>query len=150
MAGQTAKIASLCECGSMASRQVNQFILRDELWWDSEFSCGSCGTYLCEHAGPGPAPDEVREALLSAHGAVRLRLVGSVPALVPALKVFREISAVSLSRARELVGELSRDGLVGTLPEMEFLKVRLRTRGVPVDVDRPPHPDATSGAAGPS
>ncbi|OEV22528.1 hypothetical protein AN221_01290 [Streptomyces nanshensis] len=120
----------------MAVRQVNQFILHDELWWDSEFSCGSCGTYLCEHAGPGPAPDDVRETLLAAHGSVRLRLVGSVPSLVPALKVFREVSAASLSRARELVGELSRDGLVGTLSEMEFLKARLQTRGVPVDVDR--------------
>lgn len=136
MTGQTAKIASLCECGSKAARQVSQFILHDELWWDSEFSCGSCGTFLCEHAGPGPAPDDVREALLAAHGPVGLRLVGSVPSLVPALKVFREVAADSLSRARELVGELSHDGLVGTLSEMEFLKARLRARGVPVDVDR--------------
>lgn len=136
MTGQTAKIASLCECGSMAARQVNQFILHDELWWDSEFSCGSCGTYLCEHSGPGPAPDDVRQALLSAHGPVRLRLVGSVPSLVPALKVFREAAGESLSRARELVGELSHDGLVGTLSEMEFLKARLQMRGVPVGVDR--------------
>lgn len=75
-------------------------------------------------------------ALLAAHDPVRLRLVGSVPSLVPALKVFREDTAASLSRARELVGELSHDGLVGTLPEMEFLKARLQMRGVPVDVDR--------------
>lgn len=136
MTGQTAKIAALCDCGSTAARQVNQFILHDELWWDSEFSCGSCGTYLCEHSGPGPAPDDVRQALLSAHGSVRLRLVGSVPSLVPALKVFREAAGASLSRARELVGELSHDGLVGTLSEMEFLKARLQMRGVPVGVDR--------------
>lgn len=58
--GQTARIASRCECGSVAVRQVSQFVLRDELWWDSEFSCGSCGIHLCEHAGPGPAPDDVR------------------------------------------------------------------------------------------
>lgn len=120
----------------MAVRQVNQFVHHDELWWDSEISCGSCGTYLCEQAGPGPAPDDVREALLAAHGSVRLRLVGSVPSLVPALKVFREVAAASLSRARELVGELSQGGLVGTLAEMEFLKARLRMRGVPVDIDR--------------
>ncbi|MFE5852618.1 MULTISPECIES: hypothetical protein [unclassified Streptomyces] len=52
------------------------------------------------------------------------------------LKVIREVSAVSLSRARELVGELGRDGLVGTLSEMEFLKARLQLRGVHVDIDR--------------
>ncbi|MCX4451215.1 hypothetical protein ACFWNC_05055 [Streptomyces sp. NPDC058369] len=136
MTGQTAKITSPCECGTMAMRQVNQFILHDELWWDSEFSCGSCGTYLCEHAGPGPAPAEVREALLAAHGPVKLRLVSPVPSLVPVLKVFREATAASLSQARELVGELSHDGLVGTLPEMEFLKARLQMRAVPVDIDR--------------
>ncbi len=68
----------------MAVRRVNRCILRDELWWDSEFSCGSCGTCLCEHAGPGRAPDDVREALFAAHGPVRLRLVDPVPSLVPA------------------------------------------------------------------
>ncbi|MFJ7206756.1 hypothetical protein ACIQWR_24905 [Streptomyces sp. NPDC098789] len=78
----------------------------------------------------------MREALLAAHGPVRLRLAGPVPGLVPALKVFREVTAASLSRARELVGELSNEGLVGTLSEMEFLKARLRMRGVPVDLER--------------
>ncbi|WP_275402690.1 hypothetical protein [Streptomyces sp. SID10853] len=41
-----------------------------------------------------------------------------------------------MSRARELVEELTHDGLVGTLSEMEFLKARLQMRGFPVDVDR--------------
>ncbi|GAA2639826.1 hypothetical protein GCM10010411_95170 [Actinomadura fulvescens] len=109
---------------------------RNELWWDSEFSCASCGAYMCEDSGPGPAPDHVREALLTAHGPARLRLAGPVPSLVPALKVVREISATTLSRARELVEELSHEGLTGTLPEMEFLKARLQLRGVPVNLDR--------------
>ncbi|MDX3616071.1 hypothetical protein OG920_13890 [Streptomyces europaeiscabiei] len=52
------------------------------------------------------------------------------------MKVLREISAASLSRARELAGELSNDGLVGTLSEMEFLKIRLQLRGVHVDIDQ--------------
>ncbi|MFI6583195.1 hypothetical protein [Embleya sp. NPDC050493] len=99
MTGQTAKIASLCECGSAAVRQVNQFIDNGELWWDTEFSCDGCGTYLCEDSGRGTAPDDVREALLAVHGPARLRLVHPVPSLLPALKVFREVSAVSLSQA---------------------------------------------------
>ncbi|GAA2474029.1 hypothetical protein ACFPFX_12365 [Streptomyces mauvecolor] len=136
MSGQTVKIASRCECGSLAVRQVNQFVLDDELWWDSEFFCETCGTYLCEHAGPGSAPDDVRQALFAAHGSVRLRLTGPAPSLVPLLKVFREISAASLPQARDLAGELSRDGLVGTLSEMEFLKARLHRRGVRVDISR--------------
>ncbi|MEY9969050.1 hypothetical protein ABIA33_007137 [Streptacidiphilus sp. MAP12-16] len=137
MSGQTAKIATRCfACGAMAVRQVNQFILHDALWSDSEFSCAACGTYICEDSGPGTAPDDVREALLAAHGPARLRLTGPMPSLVPALKVFREVSAVSLSRARELVSELSGDGLEGTLSEMEILMARLRTRGIPVDIDQ--------------
>lgn len=137
MRGQTAKIATRCgKCGAMAVRQVNQFIYHDVLWSDSEFSCAACGTQMCEDSGPGTAPDHVREALLAANGPARLRLTGPMPSLVPALKVFREVSAVSLSRARELVGELSGDGLEGTLPEMEFLMARLRARGVPVKIDQ--------------
>ncbi|WP_449486519.1 ArsR/SmtB family transcription factor [Streptomyces avidinii] len=33
--GQTAKAAVGCECGGTAVRQVSQFVLRGELWWDS-------------------------------------------------------------------------------------------------------------------
>ncbi|MDY0814711.1 hypothetical protein [Kitasatospora purpeofusca] len=137
MTGQTVKIAALCECGHMAVQQVNQFINRGELWWDAEFSCDSCGSYRCEHAGPGTAPDdEWRQALLAANGAARLRLVRPVPSLVQAMKVFRDVSGVSLPQARGLVEQLSSDGVVGTLAEMEFLKTRLQLRGIPVDVDR--------------
>ncbi|GHF77782.1 hypothetical protein GCM10018790_64880 [Kitasatospora xanthocidica] len=53
MIGQTVKIGALCECGDMAVRQVNQYINYDELCWDAEFFCVSCGSYRCEHAGPG-------------------------------------------------------------------------------------------------
>ncbi|ARI50707.1 hypothetical protein ACWEJZ_32910 [Streptomyces bacillaris] len=136
MTGQTAKTASRCACGSMAVRQVNQFVLSDELWWDSEFSCGACGTYLCDHAGPGPAPDDVREALLTAHGPVRLRLACPVPSLGPVMKVLRESAAISLSQARELAQDLSQEGLAGTLPEMEFLKARLQLRGIHATIGR--------------
>ncbi|MCX5214905.1 hypothetical protein OG689_37565 [Kitasatospora sp. NBC_00240] len=136
MTGRTASIEAPCACGSTAVRQVNQFVLNDELWWDSEFSCEACGRYMCEHAGPGAAPDGVREALLAAHGPVRLRPAGPLPSAVAAMKVFREVSAASLSRARELVEELRRDGLVGTAAEMELLASRLTRRGVPVEVGR--------------
>jgi hypothetical protein len=119
----------------MAVRQVNQFINHGELWWDAEFFCDSCGAYMCEHTGSGAAPvDERREALLAANGPARLRLAGPVSSLVPALKVFREISAVTLPQARELVEELRRDGVVGTLSEMELLKTRLQPRGIPTEI----------------
>lgn len=135
MTGQTAKIAVLRECGESAVRHVNQYIGIDQLCRDAEFCCDSCGSYRCEYAGPGQPPDaEWREALLAANGAARLRLAGPAPGLVLALKVFREVSGVSLSQARRLVDQLSGDGVTGTLAEMEFLRTRLELRGIRADL----------------
>lgn len=116
-------------------RQVNQFIHRDELWWDAEISCDTCGVAGCENSNPGRPPEDVRDALLTAHGAARLRVVGPMPSLVPVLKVLREVSGASLPDARDHAAELRGDGMVGTLTEMEFLRMHLRRRGVPVDVE---------------
>ncbi|MGA5471235.1 DUF6207 family protein [Streptomyces arboris] len=78
--GQTAKIASRCACGMMAMRQVNQFILPDELVWESEFSCGACGTYLCDHACPGPSQPPVPPyAATVCHAACRDVALSSEP-----------------------------------------------------------------------
>ncbi len=88
----------------------------------------------CENSNPGRPPDDVRGALLTAHGAARLRVVGPTPTLVPVLKVLREVSGASLPDAREHADELRGDGMVGTLTEMEFLGMHLRRRGVPVEV----------------
>ncbi|MEV4114155.1 hypothetical protein [Nonomuraea sp. NPDC049695] len=135
MTEQTAKIESRCDgCGGTLVRQVNQFIHRNQLWWDAEFSCASCGDGGCEHSGPGQAPEDVRNALLAKHGPSRLCVVGQVSSLVSVMKVVREVSQVSLPRARELADELTDTGLVGTLAEMEFLKTRLRSRGVTAEV----------------
>ncbi|WP_232246292.1 hypothetical protein [Kitasatospora mediocidica] len=114
---------------------MNQFIQRDDLWWDAEISCDTCGMAGCEDSSPGRPPEDVRKALLTAHGPARLRVVGPMPSLVPALKVLREVSGASLPDARKQVDELRRGGLVGTLTEMEFLRLRLRRLGVPVDVE---------------
>ncbi|MDH6120258.1 hypothetical protein ABH930_006220 [Kitasatospora sp. GAS204A] len=114
---------------------MNQFIQSDELWWDSEISCATCGLAGCENAGPGRPPEDVRNALLAAHGAARLRVAGPMPSLLSALKVLREVFGASLREAREQADELRREGLVGTRAEMEFLAVRLRRRGVPVGVE---------------
>ncbi|GAA2316719.1 hypothetical protein GCM10010149_81050 [Nonomuraea roseoviolacea subsp. roseoviolacea] len=135
MTGQTAKIPSRCDrCGGSSVRQVNQFINCGQLWWDAEFSCAFCGDGGCEHAGPGQAPEDVRSALLAEHGPSRLCVVGPVASLVSVMQVLREVAKVSLPRARELADELTDTGLVGTLAEMEFLRNRLRSRGVIAEV----------------
>ncbi|MEW1845937.1 hypothetical protein AB0392_48985 [Nonomuraea angiospora] len=114
---------------------MNQFIDRGQLWWDAEASCASCGIGWCEHPDSGEPPEDVRSALLAAHGPSRLRVVGPVPNLVSVLKVLREVWEVPLPQARELADELTHAGLVGTLAEMEFLQTRLRGRGVAAEVN---------------
>lgn len=135
MTGQTAKVKSRCvSCEGTQVRQVNQFIHCGELCWDAEVSCASCGAGWCEQFGTGETPEDIRSALLAEHGPSRLCAVGSAPSLVAVLKVLRDVWEVSLPRARELADELTDTGLVGTLAEMEYLKTRLRTRGVAAEV----------------
>ncbi|MBE1585975.1 hypothetical protein ACFPOI_45265 [Nonomuraea angiospora] len=135
MTEQTAKIESRCDgCGGILVRQVNQFIDRGQLWWDAEASCASCGVGWCESFESGKPPEVVRSALLAANGPSRLRVVGPAPNLVSVLKVLREVCEVPLPQARELADELIDAGLVGTLVEMEFLRTRLRGRGVAAEV----------------
>ncbi|MFB6892822.1 hypothetical protein ACFCX4_26315 [Kitasatospora sp. NPDC056327] len=134
--GRTVAIAVACACGAAAVRQVSQFVGRDGPWWDAEFSCDGCGLRMCEYAGPGPAPDAAwRRALVAVHGTARLRSAGPLPRAVAAMKVFREVHAVPPARARELVEQLGRDGVPGTVPELEFLASRMRGAGVPVVLD---------------
>ncbi|GAA2212961.1 hypothetical protein GCM10009850_084230 [Nonomuraea monospora] len=113
---------------------MNQFIDRGRLCWDVEAACQSCGVGWCEGFGSDETPEDIRAALLAEHGPSRLHVAGPVPSLVPVLKVLREVWKVSLPRARELAGDLTSTGLAGTLAEMEFLAIQLRSRGVTAEV----------------
>ncbi|MFE2411480.1 hypothetical protein ACFXDE_24340 [Kitasatospora sp. NPDC059408] len=156
---QGVELAARCDgCGGTATRWVRQFVQERgprqgrgpgwELWWDSEGSCRDCGAAWCEHAGPEPAPEAVREALLTAHGPFRLRPAGASVDAVAALRVFRTFraspvlpegdGAVPLGRARELLGEFRDFGLVGTEAEMTVLGLLLRDHGVPAEVSTGP------------
>ncbi|MEU8514440.1 hypothetical protein AB0C76_23025 [Kitasatospora sp. NPDC048722] len=152
------ELAVRCDgCGGTAARRVRQFVQergrrqgqgpRWELWWDSEESCRHCGAACCEHAGPEPTPEAVREVLPTAHGPFRLRPAGASVDAVAALRAFRAFrafraspvlqegdAAVSLGRARELLGEFRDFGLVGTEVEMTVLGLLLRDHGVPAEV----------------
>ncbi|MFF8279874.1 hypothetical protein ACF05T_27835 [Streptomyces lateritius] len=80
-------------------------------------------------------PENIRQALIQAHGAARLRLSSGVPSLVPVLKVLREAGELSLAEARAQATRLAGAGLVGTLVEMRILAVRLQARAVTVTVE---------------
>ncbi|MFI6155182.1 hypothetical protein ACIBCA_21130 [Kitasatospora sp. NPDC051170] len=137
-AEQGARMAVRCaECGGEAVRSVGQFL--DDggrtLAWDAESFCPGCDDAMCEHSGPGPAPQDVREALLTAHGPARLRLAGPLADPVAALRALREGTGASLRRTRELLEELREFGLAGTAVEMAFWRARLAERGVGAEVE---------------
>ncbi|MFJ9776243.1 hypothetical protein ACIRVF_34265 [Kitasatospora sp. NPDC101157] len=135
---QGARTAVRCgDCGGAAVRSFGQFLDRDrgrELCWDAELHCPSCDLYMCEHSGPGPMPEDLRTALLTAHGPARLRLSGPLGDPVAALRALREGAGTSLGRTRELLAELREFGLAGTTVEMARWRVRLGERGVTTEV----------------
>jgi hypothetical protein len=129
-ATQGVKVTSTCAaCGGVLVRDVGQFIDRGQLRWGVEGRCQACLNAWCE-MGAGPAPQEIRQALLAEHGAVRLRLATSEASLVPVLRALREMLHLSLGQARLTAAELSGAGLVGTCVEIEHLAEGLRKRSV--------------------
>jgi hypothetical protein len=94
-----------------------------------------CLNGWCEQDSGPVTPENIRQALLQAHGPARLRLSGDVPSLVPVLQALRDAQALSLGEARAQAAELTGTGLIGTLVEMEVLAVHLRRRGIAASVE---------------
>ncbi|UYQ60442.1 hypothetical protein [Streptomyces peucetius] len=80
----------------------------------------------------GPAPEEIRQALLTEHGAAGLRLAHKEGSLVPVLRALRELHHLSLGEARLVAADLQAAGLVGTPMEIAYLAQGLRVRSVAV------------------
>ncbi|MCX4986045.1 hypothetical protein [Streptomyces sp. NBC_00572] len=131
-ATQGVTLTSQCaSCGGELVRDVGQFIERGRLWWGVEGQCRACPNAWCE-MDTGPAPEEIRQALLTRHGAVWLRLANEAASLVPVLQALRETHHLSLGEARLTAAELRAVGMVGTSVEIEYLAERLRNRSVAV------------------
>ncbi|MET7494081.1 hypothetical protein [Streptomyces sp900116325] len=120
-------------CGGELARDVGQFIDRGRLWWGVEGQCQACPNAWCE-MDTGPAPEEIRQALLTEHGAARLRLANKEANLVPVLRALREMHHLSLSEARLVAADLKAAGLVGTSVEIVYLAEGLRNRSVTVTI----------------
>jgi hypothetical protein len=82
----------------------------------------------------GPAPEEIRQALLTKHGAARLRLANKEASLVPVLRALREMHQLPLGEARLVAADLKAVGLVGTSVEIAYLAEGLRNRSVAVTI----------------
>ncbi|MFE0605437.1 hypothetical protein ACFW2T_27370 [Streptomyces sp. NPDC058892] len=123
-------------CGGALVRDVGQFIERGQIRWGIEGRCQACAHGWCE-MGAGPAPEEIRQALLTQHGSTRLRLASETN-LVPVLRALREMRHLTLGEARLMAAELSGPGLVGTSVEMAHLAEGLRQRSVSTTIDPSP------------
>ncbi|KAA0932459.1 hypothetical protein FGF04_26200 [Streptomyces apricus] len=108
---------------------VGQFIEQGRLRWGVEGRCRDCPDAWCE-TGEGPAPEEIRQALLAEHGSIRLRLETGETCLVPVLRALRGMWDLSLDEARLAATDLKGTGLVGTSVEMAHLAEGLRERSV--------------------
>ncbi|MGW2770111.1 hypothetical protein [Streptomyces sp. NPDC001275] len=86
----------------------------------------------------GPAPEEIRQALLTKHGAARLRLANKEASLVPVPQALRETQHLSLGEARLMAAELKEFGLAGTSVEMAYLAEGLRNRSATVTITSSP------------
>ncbi|KOV54571.1 hypothetical protein, partial [Streptomyces sp. H036] len=89
----------------------------------------------CEQDSGPVTPENIRQALLQAHGTARLRLSGEVPELVPVLQALRNARELTLGEARTQAAELAETGLTGTLVEMEILATHLRRRAITVIIE---------------
>ncbi|MFB7513024.1 hypothetical protein [Streptomyces sp. NPDC056144] len=133
---QGVQVTGRCSaCGGTTTCDVGQFFDNGMLCWGTEGQCADCPNGWCEQDSGPVTPESIRQALLQAHGAARLRLSEDTPNLVPVLQALRRARDMPLAEARTLATRLTETGLVGTLVEMEILAVHLRQRAVAVSVE---------------
>lgn len=136
MIAQGVKVTARCdECGGVLIRDMGQRIDQGQLWWGTDGSCTACPNAWCEQEASGATPEVIRQALLTEHGAARLRLAEHGASLAPVLRVLREVLHLPLGEARAMADTLTRAGLLGTWVEMEILAEALRRRSVTTTVE---------------
>ncbi|MER5503058.1 hypothetical protein ABT096_38600 [Streptomyces sp. NPDC002561] len=135
MITQGVQLTGRCDaCGGATTCDVGQFFDHGMLCWGTEGRCADCPNAWCVQDSGPVTPENIRQALLQAHGAARLRLSEDVPNLVPVLQALRDARELSLGEARAQAKQLTDNGLTGTLVEMEILAICLRGRAVEVIV----------------
>ncbi|MFJ6369168.1 hypothetical protein ACIQK5_13440 [Streptomyces virginiae] len=96
-----------------------QLIDRDELGWRAEWECDTCAFGAPDTCGRdegrGPAPGDVRAAVVAAEGTVLVDLRGGG---VPALRAVRKVLGLPLAQLHAAV----RDGYRATPVEAELIR----------------------------
>lgn len=133
---ESIKYSAVCQdCGARLECCGVQALVGRSLRWDVEVICSACGfaVAVCD----GVLPADLRDQLLSEHGAARLRVTSPQGMSIAIMRVLRAEFGLGLAEAkaelrRVLAGEFS-----GTLPEMELLARNLRVAGVSAVATRP-------------
>jgi hypothetical protein len=140
-------VARCGTCGAPVEVHVGQTLADAQLRWHRSYACGACGARV-EEDDVGPAPEEVRRAVLACGGVWRLLLDATGARAARALKVLRAALGLSVADAAALRRCIPGAVATGTRAEMEQLRRELEADGVPATVDRagPDPPDADSQA----
>jgi hypothetical protein len=107
-------------CGSEIDVTVGQAVYDGGLVWHKGYSCPYCGDKT-EEDGRGPAPEEVRCAVLQQEGEWALVLAEAGTRATTALKLLRQALNLSLGEVGELRRHLPGTVVTGTRAEMERL-----------------------------
>jgi hypothetical protein len=123
------------DCGAGLECWGVQALVEDRLRWDVESACSACGFTVAVCGGVVPA--ELREQMLSQHGAARLQVSTPPVKSVAVMRVLRAELGIDLLDARAVLRRVLDGDYAGTLPEVEHLARMLRKCGIDAAAIRP-------------
>jgi hypothetical protein len=130
-------------CGLEIDVTVGQAVHDRELVWHKGYSCPLCGSRT-EEDGRGPAPDDLRCAVLHQEGRWALELTVAGTRATIALKLLRQALNLSLGEIGESRKRLPGVVVTGTRAEMDRLLAILSAEGLQASVAKLPAAVASS------
>ena len=133
---ESIKYSAECQdCSALLECCGVQALVGGSLRWDVEVICSACGfaVTVCD----GVLPTDLRDQLLSEHGAARLRVTSPQGMSIAIMRVLRAELGLGLTEAKTELGRVLAGAFSGTLPEMELLARSLRVAGVSAAASRP-------------
>ncbi|WP_235618659.1 hypothetical protein [Embleya scabrispora] len=122
------------DCAAQAEWWGVQALVGDELRWDVECLCATCGfaVAICD----GDLPAHLRNRLLAEHGHATLRVAPPVQG-AKVMRVLRAELGLDLTDVRAALERALTGTHSGTLPEVEHLARRLRASGIDATAEPP-------------
>ncbi|MFE9539658.1 hypothetical protein [Streptomyces sp. NPDC006691] len=132
---ESIRYLAVCQgCGAEAEWCGVQALVYEELRWDVETTCPTCGFALAICGGD--LSEELRGRLLSENGRARLQVAPPKTNAV-IMRVLRAELGIGLDSVRAVLDQVLTGQYSGTLPEMELLARKLRASGIEAAAVRP-------------